>query len=215
MQQPAFPDVAEFLNPVTESDPVGPYLSYEDEYFQLEEARRADDDASSLGEWARQRKSSDWNTLVSLAQELLRGKSKDLQIAAWLTEALAHVHGLAGLRHGLNLLRELQGRFWDQAHPASGDLELRQSVYEFLDEEKILPLQVRSVPLTEVPGAPGLAYSYLKYKESRETENLAKKPAQDVDIEEILAGRLRAKEFDDAFEATDRRVLRRPAGRGE
>jgi type VI secretion system ImpA family protein len=204
MYQPTFPNVEEFLNPVSESNPVGPYLSYEDDYFELEEARRADDDASSLRDWTRQRKTSDWNKIISLGEEVLREKSKDLQIAAWLTEALTHVHGLIGMRYGLHLLRELQNRFWELVHPAGGDLELRQGVYEFLDEEKILPLLARSVPLTEVNGVPDLSYSYLKYKESRETENLARKPSQDIDLDEMLAGRLRAKQFDDAFEATER-----------
>ena len=158
MSLPTFPHVEDFLNPLTESNPVGPYLSYEDEYFELEEARRADDDASSRGDWTRQRKTSDWNKIISLGEELLREKSKDLQVAAWLTQALAHVHGLIGMRYGLHLLRELQNRFWELVHPAGGDLELRQAVYEFLDEEKILPLLVRSVPLTEVNGVPDLSY---------------------------------------------------------
>jgi len=204
MHQPTFTSVEDFLNPVSESNPVGPYLSYEDEYFELEEARRADDDASSLGDWTRQRKTSDWNKIISLGEVILRDKSKDLQIAAWLTEALVYAHGLAGMRHGLSLVRQLQNRFWERAHPAEGDLELRQGVYEFLDEEKILPLQVRSVPLTQVNGVPELSYSYLKYKESRQTENLARKPSQDVDLDEMLAGRLRGKQFDEAVEATDR-----------
>jgi len=204
MHQPTFTSVEDFLNPVSESNPVGPYLSYEDEYFELEEARRADDDASSLGDWTRQRKTSDWNKIISLGEVILRDKSKDLQIAAWLTEALVHAHGLAGMKHGLSLVRQLQNRFWERAHPAEGDLELRQGVYEFLDEEKILPLQVRSVPLTQVNGVPELSYSYLKYKESRQTENLARKPSQDVDLDEMLAGRLRGKQFDEAVEATDR-----------
>jgi type VI secretion system protein ImpA len=204
MSQPAFPSIDDLLNPLTESNPVGPYLSYEDEYFELEEARRADEDASSLGGWSRQRKTSDWNKIISLGESLLREKSKDLQIAAWVTEAMAHVHGLAGMRHGLNLLRGLQSRFWEKAHPGEGDLELRQGVYEFLDGERILPLLVCSVPLTHVNGSPELSYSFLKYKESRETENLVRKPPAEGDLEEMLTGRLRGKQFDEATEATDR-----------
>jgi type VI secretion system ImpA family protein len=204
VSQPTLPSVDEFLNPVSESNPVGSYLCFEDDYFELQEARSADDDASSRGDWARQRKTSDWNKIIGLGEMLLREKSKDLQIAAWVTEALAQVHGLAGMRQGLHLLRELQNRFWERAHPAEGDLELRQGVYEFLDHEKILPLQVRSVPLTRVNGAPELSYSYLKYREARESENLAKKPPKEVELDELLAGRLRSKEFDDAVEATDR-----------
>jgi type VI secretion system protein ImpA len=194
----------QLLQPISESNPVGKDLRYEEEYFELETARQADDDTSSQGEWARERKSTDWNQVIRLGQELLIEKSKDLQIAAWLTEALAQVHGLSGMRDGLNLLRELEDRYWDKAHPAEGDLELRQGVYEFLDEERILPLLVRTTPTTHVNGAPELSYSFLRYKESRDTENLARKLTKDDDPEEKLGGRLRAAEFDKAVELTER-----------
>jgi type VI secretion system ImpA family protein len=197
-------NLEDFLRPIAEDNPVGQDIRYEDEYFELEEARRADEDSSSQRDWQRERKVADWHKVSSLGQELLVEKSKDLQVAAWVTEALFHLHGMAGWKSGIDLVRGLQGRFWDRAHPAEGDLELRRGVYEFLDEERIFSILARMIPVTQVRGAQELSYSLLKYRESRESENLLKKPPKDIDPEELISGRLRAADFDKAFESTDR-----------
>jgi type VI secretion system ImpA family protein len=205
--EPFLKRIEEFLQPVSEANPAGPDLRYEDDYFELEEAREGEgeDDSSTSGVWKRERRAPDWNKIIVQGQTLLIQKSKDLQIAAWVTEALLHIHGLAGLKAGLDLIRELQGRFWETAHPGEGDLELRQGVYEFLDAERILPLRVRSLPVTRVEGTPELSYSYLKYRESRESEILLRRLSKDDDADEILAGKLRAAEFDKAADSTDPR----------
>ncbi len=138
-----------------------------------------------------------------MGQQILREKSKDLQIAAWITEALAHLHGLAGIRDGLNLMRAIQGAFWEKAHPENGDLELRRGLYEFLDDPKMLPVQIRSVPLTQVEGAPHLSYSYRKYVESRKTDNEFKRAKSETE-RSLLEGNLRGEEFDQAVAQTSR-----------
>jgi type VI secretion system protein ImpA len=197
-------NIEDYLQPIPGASPVGQDLRYEDAYFELEEARRAEEDSSSQRDWSRERKAADWNKVISLGKQLLVESSKDLQIAAWLTEAFFYTAGLAGWKTGIDLVRELQGRFWANAHPGEGDLELRRGVYEFLDEERIFSLLVRSLTLTQVRGAPELSYSFLKYRESRESENLLKKLSKDDDPEEVLSGRLRAADFDKAYDLTER-----------
>lgn len=205
MTQPAFLDIDELIAPISPGDPVGEYLRWEDEYLELEEARRADDDAGDDGVWSRQKKTADWRGLTQLGTRLLREKTKDLQIAAWIAEALTHQHGLAGARDGFKLILALQEAYWDTAHPDHGDLEFREGVYEFLDHERLIPLLVKSAPLTFVPGAPDLSYSFLGHEESRQAENLARRHFDDEDEKaEHLAGMLRAEQFDTAFEATSR-----------
>ena len=44
---------------------------------------------------------------------MLRDRTKDLQIAIWLTEANMKLHGFAGLRDSFRLIRELMLRYWD------------------------------------------------------------------------------------------------------
>ncbi|APW62222.1 type VI secretion system protein TssA [Paludisphaera borealis] len=205
MSQPAVLELDEFLSPISPDDPVGDYLRWEDAYAELEESRRADEDAGEVDVWKRQRKTADWNAILKLGTELLREKTKDLQIAAWVAEALAHQHGLVGIRDGLKLVGALQEAFWEEIHPARGDLEFREGVYDFLDHERLIPLLVKNAPVTYIPGSPELSYSCLKYEESRKADNLSKRMSSDEDQQAIhLEGRLRGEKFDEAFRATDR-----------
>lgn len=76
----------------------------------------------------------DWRPVLSLAQKSLAAETKDLEIAAWLIEALVREHGFAGVRDGFRLYRELVEQFWDNLYPlpdpdeASGDGEVPRRV---------------------------------------------------------------------------------------
>ncbi len=59
----------------------------------------------------------DWRPVLDESPRVLATTSKDLEIAAWLTEALVRQHGFAGLRDGFRLCYELVDRYWDQLHP--------------------------------------------------------------------------------------------------
>jgi type VI secretion system protein ImpA len=80
---------------------------------------------------------ANWAGVLRLAQETLTETSKDLLVAARLTEALVKEHGFAGLRDGLHLLRELTARCWDRLNPiieSEDDLEIRAAPFFWLDE---------------------------------------------------------------------------------
>ena len=55
----------------------------------------------------------DWSTLADGAVQLLSETTKDLEVAAWLTEALLRTGGIAGLGDGFALLNGLIAAFWD------------------------------------------------------------------------------------------------------
>src|SRR5262245_22943399 len=126
MHTPPVLDIEPLLEPISEASPSGRNLAYEPEYDALREARRSDD-AAPQGDWQRRTKTADWRRVVSLGSALLGEKSKDLQVAAWVAEALARLHGFAGLRDGLRLVRAIQDRFWASSHPEieARDLESR------------------------------------------------------------------------------------------
>ena len=70
----------------------------------------------------------DWRDCPSACRPaVLARRSKDLQVAAWLTEALTRTYGFPGLRDGLRVLRGLHEAFWETLHPQieDGDLEFR------------------------------------------------------------------------------------------
>ena len=199
----------DLLNPIPGDNPGGADLRYEPIYDKLKEARREDADVPAEG-WEKPRKLADWPAVIKLAGDTLATKTKDLQIAAWLTEALLHRDGFAGLADGLILLRELEERFWDHLHPLpdEGDLEVRAAPLEWVGTR--FDLAVKSVPLNKT------GHSYLQYKESRgvpgekEAEQDAGKGA--ARQEALADAKLPPEAFDKGFEATPKAWYRQLAG---
>ena len=60
---------------------------------------------------------AEWGEVLSLAPDLLYTQSKDLEVAAWLAEALVRSRGFAGLADGFRACTILVENFWDTLHP--------------------------------------------------------------------------------------------------
>ncbi|HEX5432223.1 MAG TPA: type VI secretion system protein TssA [Bryobacteraceae bacterium] len=183
----------DLLNPVPGENPSGANLRYDPAYDKIKEARREDDDAPQ-GDWQRERKVADFKTVVKLASELLATRTKDLQLAAWLTEAMLRQESFAGLLQGLNLLRGLIENFWDTLYPEveDGDLELRAAPVEWVGTR--LDAALREAPITR--GGLG----YYKYKESRavgyEQDAAENEQKQNARAAAIAEGKVTAEDFD-------------------
>jgi type VI secretion system protein ImpA len=183
----------DLLNPIEGDNPSGANLRYAAVYDKIKEARRQDDDAPQ-GEWQRERKSADFKQVIKLAGDTLATKSKDLQLAAWLTEATLIQESFSGLRQGLDLLRGLIVNFWDTLYPEAedGDLELRAAPLEWVGTR--LEDLVRKTPITRG----GL--SFYKYKESRAvgTEEAAAQSEQKREAREtaVAEGKVTVEDFD-------------------
>lgn len=54
-----------------------------------------------------------WSALADGANQLLAESTKDLEVAAWLTEAMLRTGGVPGLADGFMLLNGLIERYWD------------------------------------------------------------------------------------------------------
>jgi type VI secretion system ImpA/VasJ family protein len=206
MAPPPTIDIEALLRPISPDQPAGEDLTYEGEYDELREARRADD-LTPQGDWKPKGKPkvSEWDRVVSLGSKYLTRKTKDLQIAAWMTEALTHLRAFSGLRDGLRLMLGIQSQFWDSYYPQieDNDLELRSRPFNFLNTEVFLPLVIRELPLTQMFN--DRRYSFLDRKMSRETDNEVRKNPEKGD--EILAelreqGKIEGKEFDSAVAQT-------------
>jgi type VI secretion system protein ImpA len=185
---------ADLLNPIAGDNPSGTNLRYDPVYDQIKEARRQDD-LGPQGDWQRERKSADYRQVVELAGKAIAERSKDLQLATWLTEAALHREKFSGLQQGLELLRGLLEQYWDTLYPEieDGDLEARAMLLGWLAEERmILAIRV-STPIT----AGGL--SFFDYQESRRigTEEDAKTDAQKAARAAAIAqGKPGAEDFD-------------------
>ena len=127
--------------------PAGQDVRYAGDYDAIIEARRHDNAALPLGVWQRELKRADWLTVERLCINTLTARSKDLQVASWLTEAWINLRGFSGLDDGLTLLRQLCDRFWSDLNPAieDGDLSARLAPLEWLNEK--VPDLLRSLPI--------------------------------------------------------------------
>lgn len=114
----------------------------------------------------------DWPTVIELCTQALTSLSKDLQIAAWLSEALVKYDRsdrLEGLHQSVQLLRGLIERYWEGLFPP-GDPEddserftTRVNIMTAFDTR--LSAAIKTIPLTE--SATGQKYSLLDWEDSR------------------------------------------------
>lgn len=194
----------QLLLPISEATPAGSDLRYTTFYEEIMEARRCED-AIAMGDWRHEVKSANWDKVISLSVTALGTKSKDLQIAVWLTEALTVVDGFQGLETGLRLVTGLVEGFWECVYPQGedGDLEYRATPFQFLNEK--VPSHVRQIPITD-PGVPP-GYAWFKWQQSREVGSEADTRNRYGEIDEekknrrdqrIAEGGLTAEEFDAA-----------------
>jgi type VI secretion system protein ImpA len=189
----------DILQAVSADNPAGDNLRYAPVYDKIKEARRQDDDAAQ-GEWQRERKLAEYPVVIRLASEAIATKSKDLQLAAWLTEALLHTTGYAGLQEGLELIRALVDQFWEGLWPEldEGDAEMRAAPIDWVGQYLAIP--AKRVPITTA------GHDYLKYQEAKAVgyepgydDSETKKESYQTAISE---GRLPLEVFDKAVGAT-------------
>lgn len=148
-------DIEALLAPISVESPAGEWLRYEGTYDRILEARREDDESLPQGVWKTKAKRADWNQVAELCITALTKRTKDLQIAAYLTEAWLQLDGPLGGVSGLKLCAELCQRFWSSIYPLldGDDPGFRLAPLEWLDQK--LPVKLKLLPLSAVPQAPG------------------------------------------------------------
>jgi type VI secretion system protein ImpA len=141
-------DLPSLTKAISESCPSGQNL-YETVHRQIEQARSPVADANGNA------RDPDWNKVLQLGGQALETRTKDLQIAAYMTEALGWLYGLDGLRQAFELFRAIQDQFWVSVFPLYEDVDNlgeRASPYDFIED--VLPrvlyvaIQVTAAPLT-------------------------------------------------------------------
>ena len=83
------------LAPIAGDNPSGRWMRDDPVYEKIKEARR-EDDGGPQGEWVKPPKFADYGQVLKLTGDVLANSSKDLQLAAWITEALVNREGFAG-----------------------------------------------------------------------------------------------------------------------
>jgi type VI secretion system protein ImpA len=119
-----------------------------------------------------------WRTVRDLAQKTLRETAKDLEVAAWMTEAMIRGFGLLGLAAGARTIAGLAEKYWDGLYPLASE--------EYGLEDRIAPVQGLNgqdgggslmQPLNKIPlfdRADGSAIAYYQYQASEQMTTLDK-----------------------------------------
>jgi len=156
-------DLDAMLQPLEGDNPAGESLQYSGLYDEIREARRSDD-ALSQGDWQTNVKVADWRKVIELSVPALTNLTKDLQIGAWLGEALTKQHGFGGARDIMRLLKGFHEYFWDYLYPEidEGDLEARGNALAWMDKQ--MSLALKETPITNVPGQ---SYNFIQYEDSK------------------------------------------------
>jgi len=139
----------DLLVPVSVSQPCGEDISFSPELDAIAAARRQDDPTLQQGEWVTALREADWPFVARRCAELLRTRSKDLRLAAWLAEAQAHTHHFRGLGDGFMLLAGLCERYWDHVHPMAEQGEQEQRVGNLSWLLARTALLVKGIPISE------------------------------------------------------------------
>jgi type VI secretion system protein ImpA len=117
-----------------------------------------------------------WRTVHDLAEKALTERTKDLEIAAWLIEALVRMEGLTGLATGSALIATLVETLWDHdlyPLPDEDGIATRLAPIAGLNGasgDGTLMQPLRKCPL--FPGPDGAPVTYWQYKQSEDLETI-------------------------------------------
>jgi type VI secretion system protein ImpA len=171
-------DMDALLAPIEGDSPTGEDLredfSPQSMYYRLRDARaeaRAAERAADANPGEDSVVPPQWRTVRDLALTALAGRTKDLEIAAWLTEALVRSDGLAGLAAGAHVIAGL-AVFWDDnlyPMPDEDGIATRVAPVAGLNGEGgggTLFQPLRKLPLFN--SADGRAVAYWNFEQSEE-----------------------------------------------
>ena len=185
-------DIQSLLNPIDGENPCGTDLRETSaaDYQTLKDARR------SIASLVRARKfdsdadgeiNGHWQTIYQLAPIVIKEQSKDLEVAAWFTEASLKLHGYAGLRYAFELNEGLVETFFENIYPLPDDDGIETRVYPLIglngeDGSGTLILPLKNVPLSEDYDLP---FTFNLYSRCLEAENISDPDAKRQRIDEI------------------------------
>jgi type VI secretion system protein ImpA len=211
-------DPESILQPVSEASPTGEDLRTamaDTTFSELDELAKsvsADEDVTG-GDG----KEADWVGAERLATEAL-GRSKDLQLAAWVTLARVHQNGFEALIEGLDLMTRLLETYWDRLYPGpdeddgSLDLEYRGMPIGWLDQ-RLAASGGRIGALEAVPFVPRQGDRWLNWLDRRRAGEVDKYATESPDrYQEMLeAGQVSTEGWTAAVQSADPQALREAA----
>ena len=178
MASPEILNIADLLGPIPGANASGEDIREDPSpnsiYYKIKDARNAARavERQALMEYDPDNAPKpDWKPILIQGREILLNITKDLEIAAWMTEALLRRYGYPGLRDGFKLIRELCVKYWDTLFPLPDDYGMETRVFPLTglngdDAEGTLVGPISSTDIT-VDG-----YSVFQYRQACEVDKL-------------------------------------------
>ncbi len=191
MSSPPILDFAKLTAPIAGENPAGADLradpSPTSPYYAIKDGRnkaRADERRAQSSD--EEVPPPDWRPVRELGFKILAEKTKDLEVVAYLIEAVTRIHGFAGIRDGFRLARELVEKYWDKLYPLPDEegVDTRVAPLTGLngdDAEGTLIAPINQIPLTESKGEPPFNYSH--YQQAQALGKVADPKAREKKIE--------------------------------
>lgn len=154
------------LAPVSVEAPVGVPAAQDESYRRIRHEREEEDATLPLGPWERELKRANWVAASELTAAALAGRSKDLQLAAWLFEALIARSGFQAVAPSLRLIDALLQQYGDHLHPQ--DSEHRINLLLWIGQKLLPPL--RRVMITATGS--GIDFSWNDWEQAQRNEQL-------------------------------------------
>ncbi|MGQ3213422.1 type VI secretion system protein TssA [Shinella sp.] len=121
MALPQVIDIDALLQNISEEAPAGTDPRADSSptslYYRTKDARNAARSAERAAVEIGAAPPPEWITVAETAMEIIGSHGKDLEIAAWLVEALLRQEGFAGLRDGMNVITGIVSGFWEPCFP--------------------------------------------------------------------------------------------------
>lgn len=154
------------LAPVSIAEPEGRPAAEDESYRRIRHEREEEDASLPLGAWERELKRANWVAASELAATAMATRSKDLQLAAWLFEALIARSGFQALAPCLGLIDALFVQYRDRLHPQN--IEHRINLLVWIGQKLLPPL--RRVAITATGS--GHDYAWNDWEQAQRNEQL-------------------------------------------
>lgn len=143
-------DSEKLLQEIAPDVPSGDDLEYDPAFVEMTQAAQGKAE-QRMGDSVVPGEEPKWGVVKDKAIELL-GRSKDLRVAVYLTQALLKVDGFPGMGEGLAVVRGLLENFWDSVHPQldpddDNDPTFRVNTLSILFDADTTLRNVREIPL--------------------------------------------------------------------
>ncbi len=185
-------NIPELIEPISEEKPTGDNIredsSPTSDYYEIKDIRtqaRAnerkaleDEDLSFVP--------GDWKPILQKSPDILKERTKDIEVCAWIIEALTRTDGFKGLAESFELTHQLMDKFWDGMYPEEDEDGVETKVAPLIGlngfgSDGALIMPIKCIPLTQ--GKDFGPFAFWEYNQAYETDGITdpEKKQQKID----------------------------------